>query len=294
MRVPLQAIPPFNFTTVLDSHGWVQLTPFGRGEDGALTYVAQLDSGRVAEVVVRAAGTGVEVAVGDDLTSGEQAQIVQMATWMLGLAQDFSAFYALAHTEPKLAHVEQNAQGRMLRSPTLFEDVVKTILTTNTTWSGTKRMAAALAQHYGAALPADGTRHAFPRPERLAAADPDALRQGAKLGYRAPYIRELGERVVSGALDLESLKDPALPTAEVRKQLLAIKGVGGYAAATLLMLLGHYDAVPVDSWARKLVSHEWYGGQPIGDAEVEEAFAAWGPWKGLVYWNWKWAYHGEG
>lgn len=294
MRVTLQAIPPFNFTTVLDSHGWVQLAPFGRGEDDTLTYVAQLDSGRVVEVLARPAETGVEVEVMDGLTAGEQAQIAQMANWMLGLAQDFSAFYALAHTEPKLAHVEQNAQGRMLRSPTLFEDVVKTILTTNTTWSGTKRMTAALARQYGAALPADETRYAFPRPERLAAADPDALRQEAKLGYRAPYVRELGERVARGELDLEGLKDPALPTAEVRKQLLAIKGVGGYAAATLLMLLGHYDAVPVDSWARKLVSHEWYDGQPVGDAAVEEAFARWGPWKGLVYWNWKWAYHGEG
>lgn len=293
MRVTLHAVPPFEFTTVLNSHGWVQLAPFAKDEDGALTYVAQLDTGRVVEMVSRGITDGVEVEVAAQLSAAEQAQVTRMATWMLGLDQDFSAFYALAHQEPKLAHVEANAQGRLLRSPTLFEDVVKTILTTNTTWGGTKRMTAALVQQYGAVLPADGTRGAFPRPERLADADPDALRKQAKLGYRAPYVRELGERVASAELDLERLKDPELPTSEVRKQLLAIKGVGGYAVANLLMILGHYDAVPIDSWARKLVSHEWYGEQPIGDAEVEQAFAHWGRWKGLVYWNWKWDYQGE-
>ena len=67
-----------------------------------------------------------------------------------------------------------------------------------------------------------------------------------------------------------------------------IKGVGEYAAASLMMLLGRYDYVPMDSWARKLVAQEWYGGQQIGRDEVYAAFERWGQWKGLVYWWWKW------
>ena len=56
------------------------------------------------------------------------------------------------------------------------------------------------------------------------------------------------------------------------------------------MLLERYDFLPVDSWALKLVSHEWYDGGPVGQAEVEAAFAHWGQWKGLAYWFWDWSY----
>ena len=55
------------------------------------------------------------------------------------------------------------------------------------------------------------------------------------------------------------------------------------------MLLGHYDAIPIDSWALTLVSKEWHGGAAIGPAEVEAAFARWGQFKGLAYWFWDWS-----
>ncbi|MDZ7739065.1 MAG: hypothetical protein U5K32_08385 [Bacteroidales bacterium] len=84
------------------------------------------------------------------------------------------------------------------------------------------------------------------------------------------------------------MKSTARPTDQVRQELLAIKGVGSYAAANLLMLLGRYDFVPVDSWARKMVSREWHRGKPVEGADVEAAFERWGAWKGLVYWFWNW------
>ncbi|MCJ7735952.1 MAG: hypothetical protein MUQ10_01385, partial [Anaerolineae bacterium] len=71
-------------------------------------------------------------------------------------------------------------------------------------------------------------------------------------------------------------------------RLLAIKGVGAYAAASLLMMLGRYDFVPVDSWAKAVVSREWHAGAPVGKAEVEAAFETWGKWQGLAYWFWAW------
>jgi 3-methyladenine DNA glycosylase/8-oxoguanine DNA glycosylase len=102
-------------------------------------------------------------------------------------------------------------------------------------------------------------------------------------------VVELARAVTDGDLDLEGLKDARLTTDEVRERLLAIKGVGDYAAASLLVLLGHYDFVPIDSWARRMVSREWYDGEPVGRAEVEAAFERWGSWKGLAYWFWNWA-----
>jgi 3-methyladenine DNA glycosylase/8-oxoguanine DNA glycosylase len=294
MRLTLSARPPFSLPAVVGSHGWIRLAPFGEDDrTGGLTYVGQLDSGRVVEMLIQEAEGGVSVEVDSPLSEAEQAEVARQVEWMLGLRQDFSAFYALARKEPKLAHVEERAQGRVLRSPTLFEDTVKTILTTNTSWAGTIRMVKALVSQFGAPLPADPTRHAFPTPDQLAATDQETLRSAAGLGYRAPYVLELARSVVSGTLDLEGFKTAGIPISQLRKQLLAIKGVGEYAAANLLMLLGRYDFVPVDSWALKMVSHEWYGGEPIGQAEVEAAFEHWAEWKGLAYWFWDWSYTGE-
>lgn len=288
----LSARPPFSLTVVVNSHGWIRLAPFRENEEsGGFTYVAQLVSGQVVELHILEASSGVKVETDASLDSSEQADVIAKVDWMLGLDQEFSEFYNLARKEPKLSQAEARMQGRVLRSPTLFEDTVKTILTTNTAWGGTIRMVQSLVDLFGAPLPANSQKHAFPTPERLAAENLESM-GAARLGYRTPYVLELARDVTSGALDLEAYRHSDLPTLELRKELLKIKGIGAYAAANLLVLLGRYDFLPVDSWALKMVSHEWHRGEPIGPAEVEAAFKAWGAWKGLAYWFWDWAYTG--
>jgi len=298
MKLELSARHPFSLSAVVKSHGWIRLAPFGQDEQkrqtGGLTYVDQLNSGRVVDMDIREAADGVSVAVGQELTATEAAEVAEKVRWMLQLDLDLSTFHILARKEPKLAHVEATARGRLLRSPTLFEDTVKTILTTNTSWAGTIRMVEGFVSQFGAPLAANPARRAFPVPEKVAATDEETLRSSVRLGYRAQYVLELARSVASGALDLEALKTTDLPTTELRKRFLAIKGVGPYAAANLLMLLGRYNFIPVDSWGIKMVSHEWYGGEPVGASEVEAAFERWGEWQGLAYWFWDWSYADEG
>jgi len=298
MQHNLPARKPFRFLSVVKSHGWVQMAPFDFDEETAtLAYTDCLSSGRVLEYQITEDAEGVMVKAGK-LTKSEQAEVVEHVTWMLGLDMDFSAFYAAARREPKLVQAENMARGRVLRSPTLFEDVVKTILTTNTLWAATKRMNLNLIEQFGPSLdgkiPPGGIseKRAFPSPAEIAASSPEVLKEAVRVGYRAPSIHELAVRVASGELDLESLKTSDLPTLELRKELLDIKGVGPYAAANLLMILGRSDFIPVDSWAMKLVSHEWYDGEPVTPKQVEEHFEAWGEFKGLAYWFWDWKYEG--
>jgi 3-methyladenine DNA glycosylase/8-oxoguanine DNA glycosylase len=293
MEFTLPARLPFSFRSVVFSHGWMQLLPFAFDEASAtLTCVARLDTGRVVELRVRESASGVVVAVPGRLRKAEQDEIAAMVAWMFGLGMDFSEFYALARAEPKLAQAEKKAQGRLLRSPTLFEDVVKTILTTNTLWAATRRMAANLVNQFGESLENDPARCAFPTPQRLAGTTEAVLRLETRLGYRTPYIHGLAVRVASGELDLESLKQSSLPTPELRKALMKIKGIGPYASANLLMLLGRYDFLTIDTWALKMVSHEWHAGEPVSSADVGSHFEKWGRWKGLAYWFWDWSYKG--
>jgi 3-methyladenine DNA glycosylase/8-oxoguanine DNA glycosylase len=83
-----------------------------------------------------------------------------------------------------------------------------------------------------------------------------------------------------------------MSTLELRKQLMTINGVGPYAAANLLMILGRHDFIPIDSYALKMVSHEWYEGKPVTAKDVEQRFEEWGEFKGLAFWFWDWTYKG--
>ncbi len=297
MHLTLTARQPFNFQSVVNSHGWVQLAPFRFDETRqALSYVDRLSNGRVLEYRISQSPTGVDVETAGRLSKAEQNEITRKIEWMFGLDQDFSSFYKAARIEPKLRNVRRLARGRVLRSPTFFEDIVKTILTTNTLWAATKRMNLNLIASFGDPLAAVGDDaeafKAFPGAETIAGATADILRQAVRVGYRAPAIHELATRVASGELDAEAFKTSSLPTLELRKELLKIRGVGPYAAANLLMILGRSDFIPIDTYALKMVSHEWHRGRPITAKEVEKAFSKWGEYKGLAFWFWDWKYDG--
>jgi 3-methyladenine DNA glycosylase/8-oxoguanine DNA glycosylase len=283
--------PPtsFNLPAVVRSHGWIQMQPFTETPDHGLSYVIRLSTGKVLRFEVHGIGPNLRVASTELLTEAEQTELSRTITWMLDLDQDFTEFYALARQETKLVKMVERQAGRVLRSPILFEDVIRTLLTTNTLWKHTLRMCRELTTRYGDPLSCEPELHAFPTPERLAQVEEPTLREECRMGYRAPYVNELAHRVASGELDLEILKTKTLSTLDLRKELMSIKGVGGYAAANLLMLLGRYDYVPVDSWALKVVSNEFFGGEKVTPKQVLATFERWGKWQGLAYWFWDWS-----
>ncbi|MGE5775689.1 MAG: DNA-3-methyladenine glycosylase family protein [Chloroflexota bacterium] len=306
MKFTLPAHKPFNFLSVFNSHGWRQLAPFSYDElSNTLCYILRLSNGRVIELAMRDGKDGVLVET-EKLDRTERREAADKVAWMFGLDMDFSPFYAAARGEPKLATAKKRALGRVLRSPTLFEDVIKTILTTNTLWGATKNMTLKLVNEFGSALSGGSSslqgisrladeapmKKSFPTPEAIAASSSEFIKEKIRVGYRAPAIHELAVRVASGAFDLEALKTSPLPTLELRKELLKINGVGPYAAANLLLILGRSDFIPIDSWALKLVSHEWYRGKPITAKEVEKHFERWGEFKCLAFWFWDWKYKG--
>jgi 3-methyladenine DNA glycosylase/8-oxoguanine DNA glycosylase len=206
----LSARQPFNFESVVNSHGWVQLAPFRFDEGrGTLFYTDALANGRLLEYAIREAPKGVLVETRGRLGKSERNEIADKVTWMLGLDLDFSSFYKAARGEPSLRGAKRLARGRVLRSPTFFEDVLKTILTTNTLWAATKRMNLNL-------IAAFGTAPAFPSPHRIAAAPSAVLRDKVRVGYRAQAVHDLARGAASGELDLESFKTSPLPTLELQ------------------------------------------------------------------------------
>ncbi len=289
MSFTLKTPSSFNLPAVVRSHGWIQMEPFAETAHHGLSYVIRLSTGKVLRFEADLADKDIRVSTTELLSEAEQTELSQNITWMLDLDQDFSEFYEMARQEPKLTKMVERQAGRVLRSPSLFEDVIRTLLTTNTLWKHTLRMCRELTVRYGEPLPCETELHTFPTPQRLAQVTEQDLREHCRMGYRDQYVGALSQRVVSGELDLEALKTSSLPTSELRKELMSIKGVGGYAAANLLMLLGRYDFVPVDSWALKVVSGEFFGGEKVTPKQVLSTFERWGKWQGLAYWFWDWS-----
>jgi 3-methyladenine DNA glycosylase/8-oxoguanine DNA glycosylase len=257
----------------------------------ALEVTVPLPAGRPRTVVVREGRRGrALVQVFGRRPSDRQGQDILAATGhVLRLDEDLSGFYAVAADDPELAWATQGA-GRMIRSPTVFEDVVKTICTTNCTWSATERMVGALVEHLGeqaAGAPADGPYgRAFPSPPAMAEADESFYRDVMRAGYRGAYLRTLAESVAGGCLDLEELAHASkeeLPDDEVAARLLALPGVGPYAAAHVMMLLGRYSRLVLDSWTRPKYATV-RGGRAVKDATIERRFRRYGPYAGLAFW----------
>jgi len=218
--------------------------------------------------------------VRDDVALGDKGQLLALCRHMLRLDDDLSRFYELAAADPELAWVTTGG-GRMLCSPTVFEDVVKTICTTNCSWSGTERMVGALVEQLGRGDASD--RHAFPSPQAMAEADDDFYRLQARVGYRGAYLRELATRVAEQEIDLETLNDPELPDAEAEARLLALPGVGPYAAAHIMLTgLGRYGLLVLDSWTRPAFAR--LSGRKASDQAIRRRFRKYGTYQGLAFW----------
>jgi 3-methyladenine DNA glycosylase/8-oxoguanine DNA glycosylase len=203
---------------------------------------------------------------------------------MLRLDEEYSDFYDLCREKGGVWAGLDCGKGRMLRSPSLFEDLVKVICTTNIQWGGTKRMARELVDAYGMPFEPQPELKAFPAPGAIAADSLESFKQKVNLGYRAAYIHGLAASVADGALDLDELADESMPTAEIRKWLKSIKGIGDYAAASMLMLLGRYDEIPVDTIFREFMSGHYFTEAPFDQIQALEVYAQWGRWKALAYW----------
>ncbi|MFN2390265.1 MAG: DNA-3-methyladenine glycosylase [Actinomycetota bacterium] len=206
---------------------------------------------------------------------------------VLRLDEDLSDFYALAREDPELAWAVAGA-GRMVRSPTVFEEVVKTICTTNCSWGATRKMVGTLVAELGApafGAPATGpSGRAFPTPEAMAGVEPDFYRETVRAGYRGPYLAKLAEDVASGEVDLEALGHPGeLTDEEVHARLVALPGVGPYAAAHIMLMLGRYSRLILDSWTRpkyaRLIKR-----RAVTDAAIHRRFRRYGRYAGLAFW----------
>jgi 3-methyladenine DNA glycosylase/8-oxoguanine DNA glycosylase len=273
--------PDFSFTATVESHGWYALAPFRWSPKEKVLRRPEVIDGEVVdlEIVFQPVMTN-----GALIVTGSGGDVITpRLTRMFQLDVDTSEFLALARQSPAHAWAVEARFGRLLCGSTLFEDIVKIIATTNTTWAQTKRMVELLAQKCGRKSP---TGHfAFPSAEDVARFTEDELRRDCRLGYRARAISQL----VRGGFDLARIADPSQTTEELFESYKTLPGIGPYGAAHLLAMDGRHDFIAVDTEFRRFVRQTYHRGRKVSDKTMLRRYAKWGRWKYLAYWSELWA-----
>jgi 3-methyladenine DNA glycosylase/8-oxoguanine DNA glycosylase len=293
LEIPLRSPggEPVDLWRTLISHGFAGLAPTVLDETNrSLAITVRVPSGRPRRVRVSEgrADHALLTVLGPRPGPRVIRAVVDGVAHVVRLDQDLSAFYLRAREDPELAWATTGA-GRMLRSPTVFEDVVKTVCTTNCAWGATVRMVNALVTHLGEpALGGDGPlTNAFPTPTAMAEAPGSFYRDVVRAGYRGAYLIALSRSVAEGALDLEayaSASPDALPDEELEAALLALPGVGPYAAAHIMMTLGRHSRLILDSWTRPTYARLAGRTRPVKDPQIQRRFRRYGEFAGLAFW----------
>ena len=260
------------------------LSPFEWDEERQiLRYIWRSATGDVLRLCISATEGSVLVALPDltQLGAGLRDQIKAVVRTILNLEWDLREFYTAMAGFPGYDWLEAEYHGRILTSASLWEDLVKVLLTTNCTWAQTIDMSRRVCQlgppH--ATLTGD---HAFPTVGTIADLDFPDLAAAVRAGYRNAYLHELAQRVASGEVDLDSWA--LLDSDCFYRAVKSLKGFGDYAAGTIARMYGHFDKVAIDTACHDMYAKLHNNGVKGSVNDIKAHYARFGKWQGLVMW----------
>jgi len=199
--------------------------------------------------------------------------------------------------------------GRTYRSPTLWEDMVKTLTNCNMQWKGTVEMNRKLCRVLGHGCAAqsitsvevgesDGLVCSFPTPRQIANGGPEYLKKHCRTGYRSPWIVELAQKFLVGEMnDLTTQPQPSTngtvgnnKTAKqnLQKRILALKGFGVFASSNVMQLMGYFDVFPLDTETTRLFREEFGIAKSVSPRNIQDMakhhYEQYAPYQFLAYW----------
>lgn len=257
---------PIDLGLTVASHGWAHLAPWSWDHETGRLGRRERIGDKLGVIELTQSGPDSMVLRWDGFTPANLPEIQKRARrWLSADWRPSSAMAALCEDGALIAQ----GGGRLLRCSSFYEDFVKTVLTINTSWSSTCRMAAALVME-----PGDG---AFPDPEAVLDYGEERLRERAKLGFRAATAISATRRLLDdGAIDAVGEGSPEYLGYDY---LIGLKGIGPYAAAHCRVLLHDFSRLPVNS-AVSAYLRERHGCDP---AEFAASRSSWGPYLALGY-----------
>lgn len=155
----------------------------------------------------------------------------------------------ISKADPYVAGLSSKCPGlRILKQPE-WECLGTYLLATNVNVKRIAKMVESVCDHFGTDL---GERRAFPTPKQIL--DGKECICECRLGFRESRFIGLAERMESGDIDLERMKD--LDYTKLVTELQGIKGVGPKVADCVALFgFGRLEAFPVDVRIQKVVEN---------------------------------------
>ncbi|MEE9405515.1 MAG: hypothetical protein V3V20_11530 [Algisphaera sp.] len=275
--------PPadFDLTRAVCSYGYFTLAPnHWDATKHVLHRPLRTTLGQVVKTTLEHRENGTLRLVCDRMVPrSDHATLKAQVRRMLRLDESFTAWHTL-HSA-----AQQAGFGRLFRSPTLFEDVIKTFTSCNVTWANTQQMNRLMVENVG--------HGGFPTPTQLADFGEARLKTTCRVGYRASRIVELARDIEKGDVGLDWFEKPGHASEVLFEAFHGLYGVGPYAAGNLCHLVGVYDRLAIDTEMVRHFCKKKNIKRPQGNdaarlkrlhQKIERYYAAFKPYQFIAYW----------
>ena len=205
----------------------------------------------------------------------------------LGVQDDLSVFYNFVEEFDELKGLKNTLPGYRLSSVLLKEWMpIFAYLSTNTTVDMFHTFLEKFLDNWGLSVPFD--THTIPSFHLLENLVPlkDEDYRTAKVGYRAKYLPEMIQQLLSKSypLDYDSYDYEQEDKNKLIKQLKKVKGIGDYSARTILLYgLKDYSIGFVDSFIKIIMNHYFKTDRKISNSELQKIIdQKFYPYQGLM------------
>lgn len=237
-RLTITTPSDYDLTRDVCSYGYFVLAPnLWDTKKNTLTRQLNLETGPATAVLSQSQRGKLSAAFDRKLDRAEQAQARTQISRMLRLNEDALHSKAFHKADPRW---KKSGRARLFRSPTLFEDVIKTVTSCNVAWPSTVNMNKQMCKHLGKG-------GCFPTDARVSRTRVGTLRGRCRVGYRDQRILDLAKLFHKGEIDEAWLESPSTDDTDVFDFLKTLPGIGPYAAGNIMMLLGRYSRLAIDT-----------------------------------------------
>ncbi|KAK9053495.1 hypothetical protein SSX86_030129 [Deinandra increscens subsp. villosa] len=280
----------FKLEEAVCNHGFFMMAP-NTWISGTKTLVRPLrlpDNNSIIVSITQHFPTFISVSVQDQdrlILLSEQQYILDQVKRMLRLCDEeeeaIKSFHRL-HTD-----ASKKGFGRLFRNPTLFEDVVKSMLLCGCRFKDSLEMAEKLCRvnpkRKRGRRAGKEWQWNFPNAEEVSGFDRNKLKK--MLGYRGDNILDLAVDVTTGKINLDSYSR-YMNGDDLYKELIKIKGIGDFVSCNILMCIGFYHRIPVDSETLRhmLQIHRRRCVDKNKNALIKDIYDKYAPFQTLSYW----------
>ena len=170
------------------------------------------------------------------------------------LGRDYGAIIESFSGDKNISLAAEYGGGIRIFRQDPWEALVSLIISQNNNIPRIKKIINSLCVLLGEDL--GGGNFAFPSPQAIKKAGTEGLAP-TRAGFRAKYIYDAAEKVLSGEVSQERIKNSSYEDALA--ELKKIKGVGDKVANCVLLFgYGFTQAFPVDVWVKRVIA-EYYG-----------------------------------